>query len=168
MRIAVIGTGYVGLVSGACFSEFGVEVTCVDNDKAKIARLERGEMPIYEPGLEQIVATNAAAGRLRITPSAVSQRIRALESATGQVLISRGTPCRPTPHGEWLVRLGRQTRLLYDEASQALTAATAVELPVAVNADSLTVWFHEVLHPDGKPYREAEVKLIRELTERGN
>jgi LysR family transcriptional regulator, chromosome initiation inhibitor len=61
------------------------------------------------------------------------------------VLISRGTPCRPTPHGEWLVRLGRQTRLLYDEASQALAEAAAVELPVAVNADSLTVWFHEVL-----------------------
>ena len=87
----------------------------------------------------------SAARRLRITPSAVSQRIRALESATGQVLISRGTPCRPTPHGEWLVRLGRQTRLLYDEASQALTGATAVELPVAVNADSLAVWFHDVL-----------------------
>jgi LysR family transcriptional regulator, chromosome initiation inhibitor len=87
----------------------------------------------------------AAARRLRITPSAVSQRIRALESATGQVLISRGTPCRPTPPGEWLVRLGRQTRLLYDEASQALTAATPVELPVAVNADSLAVWFRAVL-----------------------
>jgi LysR family transcriptional regulator (chromosome initiation inhibitor) len=87
----------------------------------------------------------AAARRLSITPSAVSQRIRALESATGQVLISRGTPCRPTPPGEWLVRLGRQTRLLYDEASQALTAAAAVELPVAVNADSLAVWFREVL-----------------------
>jgi LysR family transcriptional regulator, chromosome initiation inhibitor len=87
----------------------------------------------------------AAARHLRITPSAVSQRIRALESATGQVLISRGTPCRPTPHGEWLVRLGRQTRLLYDEASQALTAATAVGLPVAVNADSLAVWFRAVL-----------------------
>ena len=87
----------------------------------------------------------AAARQLRITPSAVSQRIRALESATGQVLISRGTPCRPTPHGEWLVRLGRQTRLLYDEASQALTEASAVELPVAVNADSLAVWFRDVL-----------------------
>jgi LysR family transcriptional regulator, chromosome initiation inhibitor len=87
----------------------------------------------------------AAARRLRITPSAVSQRIRALESATGQVLIGRGTPCRPTPHGEWLVRLGRQTRLLYDEASQALAGATAIELAVAVNADSLAVWFGDVL-----------------------
>ena len=112
------------------------------------------------PGqLEALVAIadhgsfDAAARRLHITPSAVSQRIRALEGATGQVLISRGTPCRPTPHGEWLVRLGRQTRLLYDEASQALTEASAVELPVAVNADSLTVWFHQVLaevaHWDG-------------------
>jgi LysR family transcriptional regulator (chromosome initiation inhibitor) len=88
---------------------------------------------------------DAAARQLHITPSAVSQRIRALEAAAGQVLISRGSPCRPTPHGEWLVRLGRQTRLLYAEASQAITAATAVELPVAVNADSLSAWFLEVL-----------------------
>src|SRR6202034_900356 len=104
------------------------------------------------PGqLDALVATAdhgsfaAAARQLHITPSAVSQRIRALEGATGQVLISRGTPCRPTPHGEGLVRLGRQTRLLYDEASQALAGAGPVELPVAVNADSLTVWFGDVL-----------------------
>ena len=88
---------------------------------------------------------DAAARQLHITPSAVSQRVRTLETAAGQVLISRGTPCRPTPHGEWLVRLGRQTRLLYAEAGQALAAATAVELPVAVNADSLAVWFGAVL-----------------------
>lgn len=88
---------------------------------------------------------DAAARRLHITPSAISQRIRALEATAGQVLISRGAPCRPTPHGQWLVRLGRQTRLLHDEASQALGAAGAVELPVAVNADSLAVWFGAVL-----------------------
>jgi LysR family transcriptional regulator (chromosome initiation inhibitor) len=87
----------------------------------------------------------AAARRLHITPSAISQRVRALEATAGQVLISRGTPCRPTQHGAWLVRLGRQTRLLHDEASQALTGAGAVELPVAVNADSLAVWFRDVL-----------------------
>ena len=87
----------------------------------------------------------AAARELHVTPSAVSQRIRALEAAAGQVLITRGAPCRPTPHGEWLVRLGRQTRLLYAEASQALSDAAVVELPVAVNADSLAVWFHDVL-----------------------
>ncbi len=88
---------------------------------------------------------DAAARQLHITPSAVSQRIRALEAAAGQVLISRGTPCRPTLQGEWLVRLGRQTRFLYSEAAQALTAAPAVELPVAVNADSLAAWFRGVL-----------------------
>jgi LysR family transcriptional regulator, chromosome initiation inhibitor len=87
----------------------------------------------------------AAARQLHITPSAVSQRIRALEAAAGQVLVSRGVPCRPTPQGEWLVRLGRQTRLLHEEASQALTAATSVGLPVAVNADSLVTWFRDVL-----------------------
>jgi LysR family transcriptional regulator (chromosome initiation inhibitor) len=88
---------------------------------------------------------DAAARQLHITPSAVSQRIRALEAAAGQVLISRGTPCRPTPQGEWLVRLGRQTRFLYAEAAEALATVTAVELPVAVNADSLSAWFRDVL-----------------------
>lgn len=87
----------------------------------------------------------AAARELHITPSAVSQRVRALEAMAGQVLVSRGAPCRPTPHGEGLVRLGRQTRLLYDEASAALGAVATVELPVAVNADSLTTWFRDVL-----------------------
>jgi LysR family transcriptional regulator, chromosome initiation inhibitor len=87
----------------------------------------------------------AAADRLHVTPSAVSQRIRALEASAGQVLVSRGTPCRATPHGERLVQLGRQTRLLHDEARQALNTIGSVELPVAVNADSLGTWFRDVL-----------------------
>src|SRR6516162_8382476 len=89
MRIAVIGTGYVGLVSGACFSEFGVSVVCVDKEEAKIARLRRGEMPIYEPGLEGLVAANVAAGRLSFTTE-----IRAAVEGADAVFIAVGTPSR--------------------------------------------------------------------------
>ncbi len=87
MRITMIGTGYVGLVSGACLSEFGHEVTCVDKDESKIARLERGEIPIYEPGLEALVATNADAGRLAFTKD-----LAAAVSGADAVFIAVGTP----------------------------------------------------------------------------
>jgi len=89
MRIAVVGAGYVGLVSGACFSEFGVSVTCVDTDAARIARLQRGEMPIYEPGLEALVASNAAAGRL-----VFSTDLAAAVAGAEAVFIAVGTPSR--------------------------------------------------------------------------
>ncbi|WP_348223892.1 2-dehydropantoate 2-reductase N-terminal domain-containing protein, partial [Escherichia coli] len=64
MRIAMIGAGYVGLVSGACLADFGHDVVCIDRDPAKIAALEAGRMPIYEPGLEALVADNVRQGRL--------------------------------------------------------------------------------------------------------
>ena len=64
MRVAMIGTGYVGLVSGACFADFGHDVICVDKDPSKIKRLERGEIPIFEPGLDDLVAANVRGGRL--------------------------------------------------------------------------------------------------------
>lgn len=89
---------------------------------------------------------DAAARSLHVTPSAISQRIRALESEVGQVLVRRASPCTPTPAGESLVRLGRQLRLLEHEAALAIPGPDAVmELAVAVNADSLATWFRDVL-----------------------
>src|SRR5205085_8338295 len=89
MRIAVIGTGYVGLVSGACFSEFGVSVTCVDKDAAKIERLKTGDIPIYEPGLDELVVSNARAGRLSFTTD-----LSAAVGGADAVFIAVGTPSR--------------------------------------------------------------------------
>ena len=89
MRIAMIGTGYVGLVSGACFSEFGVDVVCVDKDRDKIARLLRGEIPIFEPGLDALVAANVRAGRLSF-----STELGPAVSGASAVFIAVGTPSR--------------------------------------------------------------------------
>ncbi|RTL74574.1 MAG: UDP-glucose/GDP-mannose dehydrogenase family protein, partial [Bradyrhizobiaceae bacterium] len=89
MRITMIGTGYVGLVSGACFADFGHRVTCVDTDAAKIAALHRGEMPIFEPGLDQLVEASVKAGRLDFQTD--------LAGPVGEadaVFIAVGTPSR--------------------------------------------------------------------------
>src|SRR4029077_1897776 len=89
MRVAMIGTGYVGLVSGACFADFGHHVTCVDMDAAKIAALQRNEIPIYEPGLDRMVETNARQGRLEFTTDLKKPVIEA-----DAVFIAVGTPSR--------------------------------------------------------------------------
>ena len=89
MKIAVIGTGYVGLVSGACFSEFGFDVTCVDNDSDKIASIIAGDMPIYEPGLADLVGRNVAAGRLHFMTD-----LKTAVAAADAVFIAVGTPTR--------------------------------------------------------------------------
>ncbi|HRC27609.1 MAG TPA: UDP-glucose/GDP-mannose dehydrogenase family protein, partial [Alphaproteobacteria bacterium] len=89
MRIGMVGTGYVGLVSGTCFAEFGIEVVCVDKDSQKIARLNAGEIPIYEPGLEDLVAKQVAAGRLSFTTE-IAQAVRGADA----VFIAVGTPPR--------------------------------------------------------------------------
>lgn len=89
MRIAVIGTGYVGLVSGACFADFGHHVTCIDKDAGKIERLERGEIPIFEPGLTDLVRRNTASGRLDFAID-LTQSVREADA----VFIAVGTPSR--------------------------------------------------------------------------
>ena len=89
MKIVVIGTGYVGLVSGACFSEFGFNVICVDKDEAKIAALNEGIIPIYEPGLDDLVERNRKAGRLHFTTS-ITQTVADADI----VFIAVGTPTR--------------------------------------------------------------------------
>jgi UDPglucose 6-dehydrogenase len=89
MKIAMIGAGYVGLVSGACFSEFGHHVTCVDQDELKIGRLRRNEIPIYEPGLDSLVSRTAAAGRLKF-----EKDLSAAVADADLVFIAVGTPSR--------------------------------------------------------------------------
>ena len=89
MKIAMVGTGYVGLVSGACFSEFGFDVTCIDSDAEKITKIGNGIMPIYEPGLEDLVARNVEAGRLHF-----STDIGPAVAAADAVFIAVGTPTR--------------------------------------------------------------------------
>ena len=89
MRVTIIGAGYVGLVSGACFADFGHDVVCVDKDRAKIGKLERGEIPIYEPGLEALVAENVKAGRLSF-----SLDLAASVPNADAVFIAVGTPSR--------------------------------------------------------------------------
>jgi UDPglucose 6-dehydrogenase len=89
MKITMIGSGYVGLVSGACFSDFGHDVVCVDKDAAKIEALQAGRMPIYEPGLDQLVATNVAAGRLTFTTD-----LATAVAGADAIFIAVGTPSR--------------------------------------------------------------------------
>lgn len=89
MRLAMVGTGYVGLVSGTCFAEFGIDVVCVDKDAGKIERLNKGEIPIFEPGLEDLVEKQVKAGRLSFTTDLAA----AVKGATA-VFIAVGTPPR--------------------------------------------------------------------------
>ena len=90
MHISVIGTGYVGLVTGACFSEFGVNVTCMDTDAKRIARLEKGDVPFYEPGITELVAKGIRENRISFTTDIAKAVDKALV-----IFIAVGTPPRP-------------------------------------------------------------------------
>ncbi|PZP11833.1 MAG: UDP-glucose 6-dehydrogenase, partial [Sphingomonas hengshuiensis] len=117
MRITMIGSGYVGLVSGACFSDFGHDVICVDKDATKIEALKAGRMPIYEPGLDGLVAANVAAGRLTFTtdlPEAVA--------SADAIFIAVGTPSRRGDGHADLTYVFAATR----EIAAAITGPTVV------------------------------------------
>jgi UDPglucose 6-dehydrogenase len=117
MRITMIGSGYVGLVSGACFSDFGHDVVCVDKDAAKIAALEAGKMPIYEPGLEQLVEANVRAGRLSFTTD-----LKVAVAGADAVFIAVGTPSRRGDGHADLTYVFDATR----EIAAAVTSPTVV------------------------------------------
>src|SRR4051812_4935427 len=117
MRIVMVGAGYVGLVSGACFADFGHTVTCVDNDADKIAALKSGQVPVYEPDLDRLVAANARARRLDFAID-----LRGPVSEAEAVFIAVGTPSR---HGDGFADLSYVFAAARDIAA-ALSAYTVV------------------------------------------
>ncbi|SES07384.1 UDP-glucose dehydrogenase [Tranquillimonas rosea] len=128
MRIAMIGTGYVGLVSGVCFSDFGHDVVCVDKDPNKITRLENGEVPIYEPGLDDLMNKNVEAGRLRFTGSLE----KALDGADA-VFIAVGTPTRRGDGHADLSYVMAAAEEIARLASDYIVVVTKSTVPVGTN-----------------------------------
>lgn len=124
VRITIVGTGYVGLVTGACFAEVGHHVVCVDNDEKKVALLKAGGIPIYEPGLEELVARNTAAGRLRFTSSTP-------EGVEASEVIFIAVPTPPLPDGS--------TDLSYVEKVAREVAGAMTEYKIVVDKSTVPV-----------------------------
>ncbi|WP_010214805.1 UDP-glucose dehydrogenase family protein [Sphingomonas sp. PAMC 26621] len=138
MRITMIGSGYVGLVSGACFSDFGHEVICVDKDETKIAALEAGRMPIFEPGLDTLVATNVAAGRLRFTTD-----LQAAVRGADAVFIAVGTPSRRGDGHADLTYVFAATREIAEAIDGPVVVVTKSTVPVGTG-DKVEEILHEL------------------------
>jgi UDPglucose 6-dehydrogenase len=134
MRIAVIGSGYVGLVSGACFSEFGLSVTCVDQDAEKIGRLTQGEIPIFEPGLDALVAANRAAGRLCFTTD-----LAAAVAASEAVFIAVGTPSRRGDGHADLTHVFAATEAIGRALNDYTVVVTKSTVPVGTGREVATI-----------------------------
>ena len=130
MRVAMIGTGYVGLVSGTCFSDFGHDVTCVDTDLSKIERLKAGIMPIFEPGLDDLVARNVAGGRLRFTTD-LTEAVAEAEV----VFIAVGTPSRRGDGHADLSYVHAAAREIARAARGFTVVVTKSTVPVGTGAD---------------------------------
>ncbi|MDQ2879055.1 MAG: UDP-glucose/GDP-mannose dehydrogenase family protein [Pseudomonadota bacterium] len=142
MRITMIGSGYVGLVSGACFSDFGHDVICVDKDASKIAALEAGKMPIYEPGLDALVAANVKAGRLRFTTD-----LAGAVSGADAVFIAVGTPSRRGDGHADLSYVFEATRDIGAAIDGPVVVVTKSTVPVGTG-DKVEEILREVVSPD--------------------
>ena len=130
MRVAMIGAGYVGLVSAACFSEFGFTVTCVDSDPERIAALSAGQVPIYEPGLEPLLAANVAAGRLSFT-----DEFAAAVPAADVVMLAVGTPSRRGDGHADLTFVHEAARQVADALDGYTVVATKSTVPVGTGRE---------------------------------
>ena len=128
MKIAMIGTGYVGLVSGVCFSDFGHNVICVDKDAAKLAKLRAGEVPIYEPGLDDLMAKNVAAGRLTFTGD-----LREAVDGVDAVFIAVGTPTRRGDGHADLTYVMAAAQEIADALTGYAVVVTKSTVPVGTN-----------------------------------
>jgi UDPglucose 6-dehydrogenase len=142
MNICVIGTGYVGLVTGACFAEFGVQVVCVDKDAEKIAALQRGEMPIYEPGLEDLVARNVTGGRLSFTTDTP-------EAVRASLMVFIAVPTPPRDDGSTdLSFVESVAREIGDSMDDYKVVVTKSTVPVGTAA-KVRGWIEEQLEQGG-------------------
>ena len=139
MNIAMVGTGYVGLVSGACFAEFGTTVTCIDIDEEKIEALRRGKIPIYEPGLEKLVARNVEAGRLRF-----STDLTAAVRESLVLFIAVGTPQD---------RRGRADVSAVHAVAEQIAGANPIALPNSPAIKAATMAPRSASTPPRKPLR---------------
>jgi UDPglucose 6-dehydrogenase len=142
MRITMIGSGYVGLVSGACFSDFGHDVVCVDKDAGKIAALEAGRMPIYEPGLDALVAANVAAGRLTFTTD-----LKAAVAGADAVFIAVGTPSRRGDGHADLTYVFEATREIGAAINGPTVIVTKSTVPVGTG-DKVEAILADIVSPD--------------------
>src|SRR5262245_21027470 len=128
MKIAMVGTGYVGLVTGTCFAESGNDVTCVDIDQRKIERLKRGEIPIYEPGLSELVLRNSKAGRLKFTTD-----LAASVRSASVVYLAVGTPQGDDGSAD-LSALWKVVDAIADHVREDVIIVTKSTVPVGTNA----------------------------------
>src|SRR5271165_705332 len=144
MRLTIIGTGYVGLVSGTCFAEVGHHVICVDNDAAKVKMLQAGGIPIYEPGLEELVRKNVAAGRLQFTASTA-------EGVQKSDVIFIAVPTPPQPDGS--------VDLSYIEKVARDIAAAMTEYKIVVDKSTVPVRTGDQVTETIKRYCKAKVEF---------